>query len=55
MFLIEVQEALIYVLDDGALGKYQQCAAAGTRGLTLETPSRSAERSGVNESRIISL
>ena len=48
MFLIEVQQALIYVLNDGALGKLQQCVAVGTRVLTLETVSRSAERSRVN-------
>jgi hypothetical protein len=29
MFLIEVQEAIIYVLDDGALEKLQQRKAAG--------------------------
>jgi hypothetical protein len=48
VFLIEVQEAVIYVLNDGALRKLQQCKAAGTRILTLETVSRSAERSRAN-------
>jgi hypothetical protein len=48
MFLIEVQEAVVYVLNDGALGTLQQYKAAGRRVLTLETVSRSAERSRAN-------